>query len=255
MLDVTFSVVSHGQGSLLQSLLGEMDAAPSLRGAQVVVTLNLPDETFDVAPYGNLQIELIRNEVPAGFGANHNRAFASCRKPWFVILNPDLRLAGIEPFTALVARAASDEQIAVVAPRVESRSGAIEDSVRSNLTPWSLLVRHLLRRRSPVAVAEPARIGRRFYWVAGMCLCVNAAAFRIVGGFDERFHLYCEDYDLCARLYNRGYAIVVEPRARIVHDARRGSHRSIRYLGWHLSSLVRVWLSKPIWQVYCNQRR
>ena len=82
-----------------------------------------------------------------------------------------------------------------------------------------------------------------------MCLVVNAQAWRAVQGFDERFFLYCEDYDLCARLYNAGYSLVVDDATCVVHDAQRDSHRSSRHLRWHLESLAKVWLSAAFWRV------
>ncbi len=203
MQAATFSVVSHGHGTLVRALLGDMNRAPALQGARVIVTLNLRDEPFDPTPFAKLDIEVLKNAQPLGFGANHNQAFSRCRTPWFVILNPDLRFVDAEPFTALLDCGNRHARTGLVAPQVVSSSGAPEDSVRANLTPWSLLERHLLGRRRPVPASQPARIGQPFFWVAGMCLCVNSEAFRAVDGFDERYFLYCEDYDLCAQALQR----------------------------------------------------
>jgi len=37
-----------------------------------------------------------------------------------------------------------------------------------------------------------------------MFLVFDSSAYARLGGFDERFFLYYEDYDLCARLERRG---------------------------------------------------
>lgn len=248
MTALTLSIVSHGHEALLRRLLGQLDQQPSLAGTRVVVTLNLADEPFDATPYQSLHIVVRRNEVPLGFGANHNAAFASCDTPWFGVLNPDLSILEREPFSAALALGQAHEDIGVVAPRVLGGTGAPEDSVRANLTPWSLLRRRLLGDRGP-ELREIAKPGSTFFWVAGMCLLLPSDAYRRVGGFDERFFLYCEDYDLCARLYNQGYAIAVVPDACIVHEAQRDSHRSLRHLRWHLVSLLRVWTSAAFWRV------
>ncbi len=250
MRDVlTLSVVSHGHGALLARLLAQLNAASALRGIAVFVTLNLADEPLDVARYQNLALEVRRNDTPRGFGQNHNAAFGRCTTPCFGILNPDLALAASEPFTALVERLLAERDSGAVAPQVLSAAGSVEDSVRANLTPASLFARQLLRRRERLDTQVPARRGVPFYWLAGMCLVVDSQAFRFVGGFDERYFLYCEDYDLCARLYLSGRSLVVEPRARIVHDARRDSHGSLRHLRWHLQSLLKVWTSTAFWRV------
>jgi GT2 family glycosyltransferase len=39
-----------------------------------------------------------------------------------------------------------------------------------------------------------------------------------LGGMDERFFLYCEDTDICARLRDAGFGIRFEPSAHIYHQ-------------------------------------
>lgn len=246
---LTLSVVSHGQGLLLDRLLTQLDRQPSLADVQVVVTLNLADEPFDASRYPRLSIVALRNAQPRGFGANHNAAFRFCQTTWFGVLNPDLTLPDGEPFTQLMLSGATAERVAAIAPRIVNARGQSEDSVRANLTPWSLAARQLFGRRKAVAVQGITRRGEPFFWLAGMCLLLDAAAFRSIGGFDERFFLYCEDFDLCARLYNANYAIKLEPRTRLVHEAQRNSHRSLRHLRWHLVSLAKVWTSAAFWRV------
>lgn len=251
---ICFSVISHGHGPLVHRLLAQMNAQPPLRGARVVVTLNLASEAFDATLYDRLDLRVVRNASPKGFGANHNAAFALCEAPWYGILNPDLALVDGEPFTDMLARAAEQAGSAdaahagLIAPRVVAADLAPEDSVRANLTPWSLL-RRAMGHRKPLRVRGDAHRGAPFFWVAGMCLLARADAYRAVGGFDERFFLYCEDYDLCARLYNAGWAIRLDERARIIHEAQRDSHRTSRHLRMHLSSLAKVWLSGAFWRV------
>lgn len=247
---IAFSVISHGHGPMLHRLLTQMNDQLSLRGACVIVTINLASEPFNPAPYSALDIRVLRNPTPKGFGANHNAAFAHCEASWFAILNPDLMLVGEEPFTAMMLRGEeiSSANIGLVAPRVVGPDLKPEDSVRANLTPWSLLKRTLVRRE-PLKVSEDSRDGLPFFWLAGMCLLVRASAYRALGGFDERFFLYCEDYDLCARLYNSGWAIRLDEEARIIHEAQRDSHRSRRHFIMHLSSLIKVWLSRAFWRL------
>ena len=251
---LTISVVSHGHGPLLVRLLAQLDGQPSLSGIRVVVTLNLRDETLDVSRYPSLELIVIRNSVPRGFGANHNAAFKLCTTPWFGVLNPDLALAEREPFTLTLQAALALPGVGVIAPQVVAANREPEDSVRANLTPWSLIRRRVLGERSSLDVRRAAQRGAPFYWLAGMCLLIDAEAFRKVGGFDERFFLYCEDYDLCARLYNAGYAIAIEPAAQIIHEAQRDSHRSPRHMRWHLTSLLKVWLSAAFWRITFSSR-
>ena len=241
----TVSIVSHGHGRLLHALLTDLERQKGIAAMRIVLTLNLHEEAFDAAAYPTLELKVLRNPQPKGFGANHNAAFAHCNSPWFVVLNPDLRMRDESTLVRLVGEPPREKD-GLVAPFVVNSAGRPEDAVRSNLSLPSLLGRRRLRRLVP---SGSARQGEPFYWLAGMCLIANSAAYRQVGGFDERFFLYCEDYDLCARLYLAGYELRVDDTATVIHDAQRDSHGSAKHLRWHVSSLLKVWLSSAFWRI------
>ncbi len=46
-----------------------------------------------------------------------------------------------------------------------------------------------------------------------------------VGGFDERFHMYGEDNEWCARITRAGWKLVFEPAAVIMHHGARSSSK------------------------------
>ena len=71
----------------------------------------------------------------------------------------------------------------------------------------------------------------------------QSAAFLELGGFDERYFLYYEDVDICARLRLAGHEIVVCPWVSVVHAARRESHQKLQYLAWHIASITRFFCS------------
>jgi N-acetylglucosaminyl-diphospho-decaprenol L-rhamnosyltransferase len=73
-------------------------------------------------------------------------------------------------------------------------------------------------------------------------------------GFDERYFLYYEDVDLCGRLCLAGLRVVVCPDSQVVHHAQRSSRRSLKYLRWHLASMLRFFLS-PVYRQLKARRR
>lgn len=245
----TISVVSHGQGRLVRRLLKDLSTRT---GFELILTINIPeDEGFLMACKG-LPVTVVRNATAKGFGANHNAAFARCKTPWFAVLNPDLRLPD-DPFPLLLEMASGLRNPGVVAPRIVDSSGHTEDSVRSNPTPWSLVGRVFSRRIGRADQASQAG-ETGFYWLAGMFLIFSSEAYRQVGGFNERFFLYYEDYDVCARLRRAGFTVAVNQQARAVHDAQRSSRRSLRPLGWHLTSVLRVWTSSVFWWAMLSRK-
>jgi GT2 family glycosyltransferase len=125
-----------------------------------------------------------------------------------------------------------------VAPVVLSGQGQVEDSVRHFPTFTRLARRVLLRQRNPDYRWDRTPI--EVDWTAGMFVLFRPEAFRAVGGFDDRrFFMYFEDVDICARLWRRGWSVVLQPQVSVVHDAQRASHRSMKHLRWHLTSAAR----------------
>ena len=245
------SVVSHGQWALLQALLESLDRCQPGRIDRLVLTINVPEpideQRLACLPFA---VTVVRNPRPLGFGANHNRAFghagldragtdadADADASHFAVVNPDIRFENC-PFDALAEALARHERLGVAAPRIVGPDGRLENAARRLYTPGSILAERRARYVMP----------RRPAWLAGMFLAFRARAFEAVAGFDERYFLYGEDFDICARLRLAGWELGHIPHPDVVHDARRDSHRSARHLLWHLASMARIWTGRPFWR-------
>jgi hypothetical protein len=242
---ITLSIVSHQQARLVATLLEDVARVASPLVGMIVVTHNVPEDVPAWPESLASKIVTIRNDEPKGFGANHNAAFARCTTPWFVVMNPDIHLID-DPFDKLVTLMKANRSrsrsngAGMAAPYIVTAQGIPEDSARSLMTPLDVI-----RRRFPFADRSPAVLP---HWLAGMFLFLSSSAFRAVNGFDERYFMYCEDFDLCARLRLADWDFEVANDAVVVHNARRASHRSRRHLLWHVESLVRMWTSSTFWR-------
>jgi hypothetical protein len=229
---ISVSIVSHRQASLAAQVVA--DLARVTIPLEIIITINAP-EAHDFAQVSKTpRIKLLANSRPKGFAANHNAAFSISSAPYFCVMNPDVRL-NADPFPPLL-HCLQDQTLGVVAPRVESPDGLLEDSGRAFPTPMSILGKALGVREpaatAPTGVSYPD-------WVAGMFMLFPRQVYERAGGFDESYFLYYEDADLCARLRKLGYRIGYCADVSVVHAARRTSHRNLRYAGWHLSSMTR----------------
>jgi GT2 family glycosyltransferase len=63
-------------------------------------------------------------------------------------------------------------------------------------------------------------------WVSGSCLLIRRSLLERLSGFDERFFLYEEDVDLCARGRQAGFRVVFTPSAHVVHALGRSMDQS-----------------------------
>src|ERR1700761_7036322 len=88
---ITVSIVSHGQLALVRPLIEQLDRLSRPQIARLLLTINIPEPDLLAGLEVGFEIVRIENAAPLGFGANHNQAFARCRTPWFLVLNPDIR--------------------------------------------------------------------------------------------------------------------------------------------------------------------
>lgn len=233
---VTVSVVSHGQGEDVRALLEDLDASEGIRIDRVIVTRNIAEPDFfgDMSP--RFQLEVVDNAAPKGYGANHNAAFARCISPWFLVLNPDLRIDR-DALGRLLAQALPSA--GVLAPRILEPGKTAPEPHRRLLTPFEIMGRWF----------RPDYQAPKAEWVAGMFMLFRAGAFAQVGGFDEKFFMYVEDADICARLRLAGWEVAVNESAAVLHKAQRASDRQWRALAWHWQSLFLWWFSEPFWRL------
>jgi len=238
---VTVSIVSHGQLELILPLLEQLSclSAPSID--KVVLTVNVPEPDLLAGLSWNFALERIDNTNSKGFGANHNAAFKHCSSGWFLVLNPDMRFDS-DVLTPLLAQAPTD--CGLMTPRILEPGKAEPEQHRAVITPLEILKR---KRAGYVRPRVPA-------WIPGLFMLFRSKAYSQITGFDERFFMYGEDFDICARTLIAGWKLQVAEDLVALHDARRASHASVRHLYWHASSLLKIWRSGTFWK-YRKWRR
>lgn len=238
---ISISIVSHHQAGLVNDLLHDLQAHCSTP-LEVILTLNVPEDLpFETSNF-KFPIHLIKNDRVKGFAANHNAAFRFARAAHFCVLNPDVRLEQ-DPFPALDAML-SNPSIGVAAPMILNVSGEVEYSARKFPTPLRILRKVLLRHPVPDYAFGDTTVFPD--WVGGMFMAFRSDLFQMIGGFDEAYFLYYEDVDICWRLRRHGYDVALLPMARVIHLARRASHYDLRYLGWHVASMLRFFFKRAL---------
>lgn len=233
---ITVSIVSHGQLALIRPLLEQLDRWSAGSVEKVVLTINVPESDSAIAGLNpRFPIERIDNPAPKGFGANHNAAFAHCATPWFLVLNPDIRLDG-DVLAALVTQARHESGL--LTPRILEPGKAAPEPHRAIITPLEILTRRRATYEPPVVPA----------WIPGLFMLFRSKAYGQIKGFDERFFMYGEDFDICARTRLAGWQLQVAESLQARHDAQRASHSSRSHLAWHVTSLLKVWSSSAFWR-------
>ena len=243
------------QMDLINNLLHDINKHCRASSLEFILTINL-DEALPV----NIKnywfpVRIIRNTKPQGFAVNQNQAFSQATGRFFCVMNPDIRL-NENPFPALLL-CLQNSSVAVVAPVVLDEDGEMEDSARYFPTPFKILCKALGKCKGSDYVVKNEPIFPD--WVGGMFMLFPCDIFKQLNGFNQKFFLYYEDVDLCARLRLLGYEVALCPAARVVHQARRSSHQDFKYLRWHMASMLRFFCSgvflHTCWRKLTKERR
>lgn len=183
---------------------------------------------------------MVRGHGNVGYGAGHNRAIRAESATYHLVLNPDVTLDPTVLETA-VAYLEQDRSAVLVAPAARDRHGNPLHLCKRYPSAGVLLLRGFaparLRRAFDATLAsyEMRELAGAAAPVSGITIAsgcfmlMRGCIAREVGGFDERFFLYFEDFDLSLRLGTQG-SIVYLPGARIVHHGGYAARKGWRHV-------------------------
>ena len=244
----TISIVSHNHKHEIEKIIEDIKKFNDKDKFEVIITSNAKENFDEYVNDPDLQIIIIYNNTPKGFGANHNKAINRAIGEFYFIINPDVRIEN--NIFEKISEFLGDKKIGCCAPLVHDSFGNIQDSNRSYPTVTNLTKRWFLRKKinDYLGITKPV-----IYvdWTAGMFMGFHRDNWKKINGFDESYFMYGEDVDICFRLNKSSMQVAVLPMLSIVHDGRRESRKNLRFLFWHISSLCRFWKKYYIGQ-YIN---
>jgi O-antigen biosynthesis protein len=177
----------------------------------------LVDDTADPATKGLLGLvhgaRVVRNERNEGYLRSINLAAEQARGEWLVLCNNDIEVSA-RWLENLLRCADAGEDIGVVAPKFIAPDGLLSEAggiIWSDGTGVNY-------GRGEEASRPRYEYTREIDYGSAAALLVRTRLWREVGGFDERFvPMYYEDVDLCFQARERGWRVMYEPSAVVVH--------------------------------------
>ena len=214
-------IVAYRSGDHLR---GAVEPLVGLDGVQVIVVDNAsPDDSVEAV--ADLPISIVQNQSNLGFAKACNIGWRHGTGRYVLFLNPDARI-GEASLTRLVERLERDGP-GLAGPRTVTSAGELVHSQRRFVgvaAVWAqvfFLHRVLGDGASVDGIIREAGAYEQTQtpdWLSGACMLLPRDVLETLGGFDERFFMYCEDRDLCRRIRRLGLEVVFEPAATAVHD-------------------------------------
>jgi GT2 family glycosyltransferase len=230
---ISFSIVSHGSGKLIKNLLKDIRETCKIN-YEVILTINISEKLDYLEPYADMPIKKIVNRRVKGFAANNNHAFKFSNGDYFLVINPDIRLGDFN--FELFLKNFDKKNVAVCGPKIIHSSGKVEDSPRKFPTIKRLIKRRILNgdqidysfNDKPISVD----------WVGGMFMMFPSKIFHNIGGFNEEFFMYMEDAEICREANRRSLYVIFNPTFSVIHLGQRKNRKELKYLLFHIKSLL-----------------
>ncbi len=240
-VELSIIIVNWNGGELLRRTVESIIASPLSIDYEVVVVDNAStDDSVALLREGELAIELadrgrlliIENSENCGFGPANNQAFALTEAPLLFLLNPDTEVTA-GSIDRLIATVLSNSRVAAAGPRLLNVDGSLQISVwRNPPAAWEILISQLKlylllprRFRGELLLGGHWDHNRemRVPMLSGAAILVRRKVIELVGGFDERFHMYGEDQEWCLRIMRAGWHLIFQPGAVIFHHGAQSS--------------------------------
>jgi GT2 family glycosyltransferase len=223
-VDLSIVLVNFNDGPRLRACLSSLAQNPPAAEHEILVVDNASaDGSPDAVRREFPAVRVLANPVNAGFSAANNRGVAESRGPFLLFLNTDT-IVPAGALDALLARVASDASIGGVGPALIRAPGDYQVSFGNRVGFFAQIFqkfvlnprwKRALRRRG---AGRAAKKEREVGWLSAACLLCRREAFERAGGFDERFFIYFEDVDLCARIRAAGWRLHFVPSVEVRHE-------------------------------------
>ncbi len=187
------------------------------------------------------QIVTIQNPKNGGFGYGHNAVLPYLTSQYHAFVNPDI-LFDRDVLTELAGYLDEHPDVGQVTPEIRFPNGEIQRIGRRTPVYGALVGRHIFQEKLKPIVDEYLMMDTDFSEptdienVTGCFSVIRTDLFRELKGYDERFFLYFEDFDISRRV-RKTHRAVYYPHTYVFHAWEREYNHSFKYL------LILVWSS------------
>ena len=203
---------------------------------------NLASKLSDISfSHDNVSVNILSGHGNVGFSCGNNLALFRSKSQYVLILNPDI-VMNVDSLCTGIDFLESNRDVVMATPAVFGANNTQEYLCRAYPS-----IRGLWRRMTGAVDTVPSadsyelrhldwsRSREDFSVASGCFMLCRGAELRRIGGFDERFFLYFEDYDLTIRLKTIGRCVYI-PQMKVKHLGGGVSKKALRHRWYFICS-------------------
>ena len=210
-----------------------------------IASLNLDEERIR---FLDVELELLQGHGNIGYGSAHNLAIPKLNSHFHLLLNPDVVLEK-EALITGISFLLENPEVDLASPYAEDGNGDKQYLCKRYPSVFTFIVRggfpKFLKKIFAVRLAnyEMHDLSEKEPSVdipiaSGCFMLLRSKSLIEIGGFDERYFLYFEDFDLSLRLGKKG-KLAYLPAMRIQHAGGSAGSKGFNHFRMFARSGVR----------------
>lgn len=244
LVDISFSIVLYNNKEKeISDLLTCLQAIMLKKTITVVDNSDSNELQKVVNSFGN--IHYIYSDSNIGYGRAHNLAIESCidQSKYHVILNPDVTFSA-DTIMLLYNYMEQNNDVGQIMPKILYEDGNVQKLCKLLPKPSDLIIRRFLM---PLGLSFNLDYELNAFKydsimevpsLSGCFMFIRSEILKNIGGFDPRFFLYLEDFDLTRRIHKISKTIFF-PNAVVTHGFNKASYNNPKMLKLHIVSAIK----------------
>lgn len=232
--------ISHNQGAAVLSIVivnwntravlrdclaSIFDCTRALAFEIIVVDNASTDGSVEMLKRDFPQVQVIANDVNAGFAKACNQGMRIFKGELILLLNSDTYVRD-DALARMAHYVWSRPEVAMAGCQLQYPDETVQHSAYRSLSIWRSLFEYLwLYKFVPSAKRDELLLGGYWKsdqeievdWLAGAFMILRREVFEAVGGFSEDFFMYGEDSEWCMRIRRTGRKIFYNPLGVVYH--------------------------------------
>jgi len=221
MVKTAVVILNWNGKNFLEQFLPALTRFTNFPDTEIIIADNFStDDSIDFLHQNYPSLKIIKLDKNYGFTGGYNRALKKVDAKYYVLINSDIEVTK-NWLIPLVEVMDGNDKIAAIQPKIKAyyqknhfeyagASGGFIDKLGYPFCRGRIL--DTLEKDTGQYNDE-----REIFWATGACMMIRAELFHHFGGFDDDFFAHMEEIDLCWRLKNSGYKILVQPQSEVFH--------------------------------------
>jgi len=234
-VEISFITINYNSSSHTIALVESIRKHVSQHTVYEIIIVDNASETDDFERLrdtlnGVPSLTLIRNRINNGFAGGNMLGVNYAQGSYYFFINNDCLLLN-DAATEMKNFMETHEDVGTLTAKITDEKGNFSSSYKqfpSVIKQWfgNGAHRRLSKRPFPsnkvrLEIPTPVEV------ISGSCMFFRAHDFCSIGGFDTVFFLYCEEEDICKRVWDYGKKIYFLPEAEVFHEGGGSSERNL----------------------------